>query len=255
VERVGVLTFRTRRPDERKELATLIHGAKSGDDNARNKLISSYIPFVLRIASQTTHRYIDQHRDDEFSIALSAFNEAIDRFDLEREASFLSFAETVIRRRLIDFFRSRQRDRAQLPWSEFDVLDDEDNVTNYAEVSTSLAMHQRHEESTLRQMEIEEFQKCLQEYDLSFAELVRISPKHEDARQNAFHIGRIIAADSELREFVKRRKSLPLKALEGKVPVSRKTMERQRKYILAIVLLLQGDFPTIQSFLEEAKEG
>ncbi|MFB5192092.1 RNA polymerase sigma factor SigI [Alicyclobacillus fastidiosus] len=252
---MGVLPFRARRrSDERKELARLLHGAKSGDEAARNQLISSYVPFILRIASQTTHRYIDQTVDDEYSIALSAFNEAIDRFDLERESSFLSFAETIIRRRLIDFFRSRQRDRKQVPWSEFDLLDEEDNVTNYAEVSTSLAQHQLYEEATMRGYEIEEYQKRLQDFDLSFGELVRISPKHEDARQNAFEIGRVIAADEELLEFVERRKSLPLKQLEDRVHVSRKTMERQRKYILAVVVLLTGDFPLLQSFLEDAKE-
>ncbi|WAH38423.1 RNA polymerase sigma factor SigI [Alicyclobacillus dauci] len=254
MERVGVLPFRTRRTDDRKELARLLHGAKAGDERDRNKLISDYVPFILRIASQTTHRYIDQNVDDEFSIALSAFNEAIDRFDLERESSFLSFAETIIRRRLIDFFRSQSRDRRQLPWSEFDVVDDEENVTNYAEVSTSLANHQLQEESTLRSYEIEEYKQCLKEYDLSFSELVQISPKHEDARQNAFRIGKVIADDPELMEFVERRKSLPLKALEDRVHVSRKTMERQRKYILAVVLLMTGDFPRLQSYLAEAKE-
>lgn len=252
---MGVLPFRTRRSDERKELATLLHSAKAGDEQARNELISSYVPFILRTASQTTHRYIDQHADDEFSIALMAFNEAIDRFDLERATSFIAFAETIIRRRLIDFFRSRERDRRQLPWSQFDAVDDEDNVTNYAEVSESLTQHQLQEEATLRAYEIEEYGRLLTDYDLSFGELVQISPKHEDARQNAFQVGRLIAADDELLEFVRRRKSLPLKALETRVHVSRKTMERQRKYILAIVILLTGDFPALQTFLEDAKGG
>lgn len=248
-----VLPFRLRASDDHKELATLLHGAKSGSEEARNQLISAYIPFVLRITSQVTHRYIDQNRDDEFSIALTAFNEAIDRFDLERESSFLSFSETVIRRRLIDFFRTRSKDRNQVPWSEFDLIDDEDNVTNHAEVSTSIAQYAIEEEAQLRAYEIEEYGEELKGYDLSFGELVRISPKHADARQNAFAISRQIVADDSLLEYVQLRKSLPLKALEGRVSVSRKTMERQRKYILAIVILLAGDFPRLQTFIEDAK--
>lgn len=251
---MGVLPFRARRPDERKELATLLHKVQAGDERARNDLISSYVPFILRIASQTTHRYIDQNTDDEFSIALSAFNEAIDRFDTKRAASFLAFAETIIRRRLIDFFRARKRDRRQTPWSEFDVLDEEDNVTNYVEVNTSLSQHRLEEEAQLRKYEIEEYKARLKAYDLSFSELVQISPKHEDARINALRIGKLIAEDKALLEYVERRKSLPLKALEGRVEVSRKTMERQRKYILAIVILITGDFPTLQSFLADTGE-
>lgn len=251
---MGVLPFRNRQKDERNELTRLLHGAKAGDDGVRNELISSYVPFILRIASQTTHRYIDQHNDDEFSIALTAFNEAIDRFDLDRAASFLSFAETVIRRRLIDFFRIQQRDRKQIPWSQFDVVDDEDNISNYAEVSTSLQQHQLQEEATTRAYEIQEYAERLGDFELSFTELVSISPKHDDARRNALAISHAIVRDETLLEFVERRKSLPLKALEERVNVSRKTLERQRKYILAIVVLLTGDFPALQSFLTGEEE-
>lgn len=250
-----VLPSRAHRSDERKELTTLLHGAKSGDNQARNQLISSYVPFILRIASQVTHRFIDQSRDDEFSIALTAFNEAIDRFDLDRESSFLAFAETVIRRRLIDFFRVRSKDKRQVPWSEFDMVDDEDNVANSAEINTSIERHKLEEESKLRSYEIQEYSTELEAYDLSFRELVRISPKHEDARQHAFEIGFHIAEDESLLEYVKTRKSLPLKELEGRVAVSRKTMERQRKYILAVVVLLTGDFPRLRTFIEQGKGG
>lgn len=222
-----------------------------GDPEARNDLISAYIPFILRIASQTTRRYIDPGVDDEYSISLSAFNEAIDRYQEDKAASFLTFAETVIRRRLIDFFRSqRQHKGKQLPWSEFDVVDDDDNHTsNWVEVSTSLEIHQQQEEASMRALEIQEYSNCLAKYDMTFAELVEISPKHEDARRNAFECAKVIREDPSLLEYVERRRALPLKALEERVHVSRKTLERQRKYILAILVLMTGDFPLLKSFL------
>lgn len=248
---MGVLPFRARREDDRNELARLLHGARSGNTDARNDLISAYVPFILRIASQTTRRYIDPGIDDEYSISLSAFNEAIDRYQEDKAASFLTFAETVIRRRLIDFFRSQRQHRGrQLPWSEFDVVDEEDNhMTNWVEVSTSMELHQQQEEASMRVLEIQEYSNQLSKYDLTFAELVEISPKHEDARQNAFECARVILEDRELLEFVERRHALPLKALEDRVHVSRKTLERQRKYILAVLILMTGDFPLLKSFL------
>jgi len=251
---VGVLPFRGRRIEERNELARLLHGAKSGNASARNELIAMYIPFILRIAAQTARRYIDPKADDEYSICLSAFNEAIDRFQEGKAASFLTFAETVIRRRLFDFFRSQHQHRLkQLPWSEFDVIDDEDNVSNWAEVSSSLEVHQAEQEAAMRALEIEEYAHRLAAFDLSFHELIDISPKHEDARRNALACARAIASDAELLAFVERRRALPLKALEDRVNVSRKTLERQRKYILAIVILLAGDFPLLKSFLMNAE--
>ncbi|WP_041695326.1 RNA polymerase sigma factor SigI [Alicyclobacillus acidocaldarius] len=251
---MGVLPFRGRSLDERNELARLLQSAKAGNAHARNELIALYIPFILRIASQTAKRYIDPHADDEYSVSLAAFNEAIDRYQDERAASFLTFAETVIRRRLVDFFRAQRQHRARLrPWSEFDQADEDDHVSNWVEVASSIAEHQRREEAAMRAYEIEEYARRLEEFGLSFRELVELSPKHEDARRNALLCAHAIASDPELVTYVYRRKALPLRQVEERVRVSRKTLERQRKYILAMVLLLSGDFPMLKSFLLRAE--
>lgn len=44
-------------------------------------------------------------------------------------------------------------------------------------------------------------------------------------------------------------KSLPLKELVDEVGVSRKTLERQRKYIIAIALVLIGDFELLREYI------
>ncbi|MBX6351749.1 MAG: RNA polymerase sigma factor SigI [Thermoflavifilum sp.] len=248
---MGVLPFRRRRSEDSKVLQNLLELAQSGDDEARNELIRTYTPFILRIASQTARRYIDRDRDDEFSIALMGMNEAIDRFDASKQVNFLAFAETIIRRRLIDYFRSQRAQQRSVPWTEFDVADDEDNVVNYIEIKTSLEAHEQAEEQALRRQEIEEYARLLTEFGLSFGDLVDVSPKHQDARRNAMQVARLVAADEEMRRYVWERHALPLKWLEDRAGVSRKTMERQRKYILAIVLLLCGDFQYLKSYIAE----
>jgi len=50
---------------------------------------------------------------------LSAFNEAIDKFDIEKGYNFFLFSEQVIRRRLIDYSRSNKDDK-EYPFSFFD---------------------------------------------------------------------------------------------------------------------------------------
>ncbi len=69
---------------------------------------------------------------------------------------------------------------------------------------------------------------------LSFRELSTVSPKHEDARQGAISIAKIVMNDEALKEVLFTTKRLPIKRLESKVQVSRKTIERNRKYIIAI---------------------
>lgn len=246
---MGGLLFRRKKSEAQNQLDSLLTLAQAGDDDARNQLIEAYVPFVLKVASQASRRYIDRAKDDEYSIALLAMNEAIDRFDAERRTNFLAFAETIIRRRLIDYFRSQRAQSRAVPWTEFEIADDEDNVINYVEVRTSLENHNQLQEQAERQQEIAEFSQRLAEFGLSFAELVDLSPKHADARENAFAVARVVADDEALLHYVIERKSLPLKILEDRVGVSRKTMERQRKYILSVVLLLTGDFRHLQAYI------
>lgn len=231
------------------ELNTWLEQAKVGDDKARDALLRAYSPFVLRVTSSAAKRYINKGTDDEFSVALVAMNEAIDRFEGDRNASFLHFAETVIRRRLIDYFRSQQASRRAVVWSEFDAVDDEDNALNFAEVESAVTAHARHVEQQDRVREIELYGEALSGFGLSFSELTEIAPKHADARENAMEVARIIAESEELRRYVFDKKSLPLKALKNLTTTSRKTLERQRKYILAIVILLCGEFDYLREYI------
>jgi RNA polymerase sigma factor len=246
---VGVLSFRRKKTETSHDLSTLIHKARANDERARNEILEMYIPFVLRVVSQASHRYIDKSRDDEFSIGLLALNEAIDKIDVERLSTFLGFAETVIRRRLIDYFRTQKSRGLQVPWSEFDREDDDNQLVNFVEVKTSIDAYQRAEEIASRALEIADYEIQLQKFSLSFAELVTLSPKHEDARLNALAVARLVTSEENLLTYVFQRKSLPLKDIEQKVSVSRKTLERQRKYILAMIILIAGDYPLLQAFL------
>lgn len=247
---MGVFPFRKRRSGQSEGLSELLAKSQSGDATARNELIDAYTPFVLRITSQAARRYIEVGRDDELSIALIGFNEAIDRYDATRNTNFLGFAETIIRRRLIDYFRSQKSHSASVSWSQFDVVDDEGNVVNYAETASSITAFATREEQAMRRLEIEVYSKRLAEFDIAFEDLVEISPKHADARGNAIEVARLVANDKDLREILFERKSLPLKQMEDRARVSRKTMERQRKYIIALVVLLTGDYECLHEYVK-----
>jgi len=249
VEWVGILPFRRKKSDETTELNGLLIRVRSGDEEARNQLLKDYIPFVAKCASQATGRYIRRGSDDEFSVALTAFNEAIERYDLDRGTSFLGFADTVIKRRLIDYFRSKQANQKDLPLSDFEVEDDEENVINYVEIQKSVEEHRKQVESDARKEEIIRFTMMLSDFDISMEELVDISPKHQDARVNAIEVAKIIAAQPELSEYLLSKRSLPLKLLMSHVAVSRKTIERQRKYIIAVSLILIGEFDMLQEYI------
>jgi RNA polymerase sigma factor len=228
-------------------LSSLLEEAKAGAKPAREQLLRDYLPFVEKVACATCKRAIGR-TDDEFQIALLAMNEAIDAYQIER-GSFVGFAETVIRRRLIDSFRMNQRAR-EVPFTSFDEEDEEGNVQNAVELGAALRDYGEQEEARERAEEIAAYSRELEMYGLTFRDLVAQSPKHVDAREHAIAVARLIAEDTELRQQFRRHRTLPLKQLTGRVAVSRKTLERQRGYIVAVAVLLLGDYERLRAFVQ-----
>lgn len=221
--------------------------AQNGDRQALEDLLISYSPFLKKTAAQVCKRFIDHH-DDEYSIALSAFHEAVEGFDKEKNASFLTFAHMVIRRRVIDFIRKENR-RTEVSRDFSGNKSDEEADRTEANASLNHYAEQLHAEK--RREEISQFENVLKEFDLSFQLLVKVSPAHEDARVTAIQIAQLVAETEDYKEFLLAKKKLPVKEIEQLVEVSRKTIERNRKYIIAVALLLMSDLHYLKDYLKE----
>ena len=64
-----------------------------------NTLINKYMAFIIKTVSSVTGRYVCIDNDEEFSIGLLAFKEAVDKYSDDRGA-FPSFARLVISSRI-----------------------------------------------------------------------------------------------------------------------------------------------------------
>ncbi len=240
------LSFRRKHTAASDTLETLLAQAREGDREAREQLLGNYFPFVERVTRSTCKRPVTR-TDDEFQIALLAMNEAIDAYQPGR-GSFVGFAETVMRRRLIDSFRG-MRPR-EVPFTAFDEEDGEGNLQNVVETATAVRAFKEEEEAAARAQEVALYAKELEHFGLTFQELVKLSPKHADAREHAIDVARLIATDAQLRQAFLKSRSLPLKQLQSRVAVSRKTLERQRGYIVAVAVLLLGDYELLRTFIQ-----
>jgi RNA polymerase sigma factor len=245
----------TSTPQPPEQIVGLI---QNGDIRLRNQFITDYQPYVAKVTSRFCKRYVDPARDDEFSIALSGFNEAINQFSPESGRSFLGFAEQVIRRRLIDYVRKEQRFSQQLPYSLFDVEDEEDNIVNPVEIHQAIEQYEKQKGMEERRGEIIDLNRCLADFGIQFADLVDASPKHEDSRQALFVIGKQLSGNPQLMRAMLAKRMLPIKELLDLVEVSRKTLERNRKFIIAIALIHNGAYPYLRDYLhikDEPSEG
>ncbi|MWC29035.1 RNA polymerase sigma factor SigI [Paenibacillus sp. MMS18-CY102] len=226
-----------------------IEQIRRGDEQLRAAFIAQYEPYILKVTSRFCKRYIDPIQNEEYSVALIAFNEAIDGFNEAAGRSFLGFAETVIRRRLIDYVRKEQRHWQSVPYSAFD-REDEDQLTSNP-IETAQAMH-KHEQDRVkedRKQEIQTFAALLGQYGISFSDLADQAPKHADTRGMLFAIGKLAASDPLLYNPILEKGRLPVSELAGQAGVSRKTIERNRKYIMALVLLVMGEYPYLRAYI------
>ncbi len=240
-------------PAAADSLEELVIQVQAGNEQLRHELLRDYHPFMIKTASKVCKKYIDVRRDDEFSIALSAFNEALERYSPTENRSFLSFAEMVIQRRLIDYIRREQRFQKQVPLSAFEVEDDEEHTLNPVEVEESLRLFTEEQQGMDRRTEIQMYAQQLKEFGISLQELVRVSPKHQDSRQLLFEVAYILTSRPDLVQKLLEKKTLPIKELLSEVKVSRKTLERHRKYIIAMALILIFDYPYLRDYLSFPK--
>jgi RNA polymerase sigma factor len=223
---------------------------KSGDQSAREKLIDDFRPFVLKIVSRMIDKYVEPENSEEYSIALLAFNEAIEKYDANKSSNFLVFSEQVIKRRLIDYKRQVTRNKNVYPFSYFD----RDNEVFEGSISFDYQYSQQLEQIEFID-EMSSFKKLLNIFGISLGELVSSTPKHRDSRELSIEIARIIANNDELYMQLNKKRRLPVKELLKLVKVSRRTIERNKKYIIAVSLILKSNLEIFKEYSAFKGEG
>lgn len=87
--------------NEEHSIIQRVYDAKD-DMTAADSFISDYIPFIKAQVSKLMKRPVNIQQDDEYSVAMIAFHEAINGYSKTR-GTFLSYASLLIRNRIIDF--------------------------------------------------------------------------------------------------------------------------------------------------------
>ncbi|WP_042356435.1 RNA polymerase sigma factor SigI [Bacillus rubiinfantis] len=232
---------------KKKSLEETVLLIQQGNQTLLNELIDSYKPFIARTVSSVCKRYIYE-TDDEFSIGLIAFHEAIEKYTPERKSSLLNFAEIIIKRRVIDYIRKQAKNQH----ISMDIINEKEDETAGITIVNELSLEDYYKKSDEQQRkeEVLRLQQVLLSYDLKFSDLVDNSPKHADARKNAMLVAKALVDHTELKHLLFEKKRLPVKQLEKIVDVSRKTIERNRKYIIAMAIILAGDYVYMKDYIK-----
>ena len=224
-------------------IAQAVYAAKENNDKAE-VLILQYIPFIRGEAARFMGRPCTQ-QDDEFSIAMIAFHEAILSYSRDRGA-LLHYAAMLIRSRLIDEYRKEQRHRGVVSLhtrNEEDgseLLETLADRRDYYEESTALAATQQ---------EIEELSCVMARFGVSFSDVADQSPRQERTMQACVAAIRYARETPELLDSLLRTGKLPLQQLVEGSGADRKTLERHRKYVLAMLLIQTNGYEIIRGHL------
>jgi RNA polymerase sigma factor len=203
---------------------------EAADDAQKlSALIERNETFILRSAAKTARRYVSKS-DDEWSIALSAFYEAVKKYSYDR-GSFIAFAELLINRRLIDYFRAQNK-----YYNEKQVESVDDRVNSDDE-----------EESI--KLEINAISLVIKGYGFTFMDLIESSPKAVKTKYACGKATAYLLKNPLLIYEMRKTKQLPLKIIEKNEKIPRKLLERHRKYIIAAVEILHGDYPYLAEYL------
>lgn len=224
-----------------------------GDAEARNELLEAYAPFALSVASRVVGRYVRLGEDDAASVALLALDEAAHAFEPQK-GGFLGFATQVVRRRVIDQVRREGRRSREMPAGvrfAFGDLDPSDHPhpLGVAEAAVAELAAREQEAAEARRQELLAYARELRDYGLSLDEVAKVAPRHRDAREAAKEVARVLAGDPGLALRLRQRRQLPLQELETRCGVGRKSLERQRKYIIAVALILLGDYEHLHEYV------
>lgn len=240
----------TKSESAEQHMDVLIQKIQGGDQELLEQMILDYRPFVLRCVSTFSGSYVDTTQSDEFSISLIAFHEAIRTYNPEKGRNFLRFAEQVIRNRLIDHTRRNRSERNVVPFTSM-TSTEEDSPRFEDSVVDSVNPYERVEDAD----ELFRFQETLSKYGIRLKELVQLSPKHKDSRLLCITLARSISENPVLKAQLQRTKALPIQGLLANTDISRKTVERNRKFIIALVLVLDSKLEILKGYLDTAVKG
>ena len=226
-----------------------VYGAKK-DPRKADELIRSYIPFIRSEAAKCISRVCTE-QDDEYSIAMIAFHEAILGYEQERGA-FLGYASMLIKSRIIDYQRREARHQGQV---SIYAESGEDDRTILDEMADGRDRYEEAVNLEATKQEIAELSAVMGRFGVSFSDVADHSPRQERTLEACTRAVRWAAGDELLLEELLRTGKLPMARLVQGSGAERKTLERHRKYILAMLLIQTNGYEIIRGHLRHVFKG
>lgn len=215
-----------------------------------DELIKEYMPFIKSETSKFLHR-VPTYDDDELSISMIAFHEAIRSYSRTR-GSFLKYASVIIKNRLIDYARKEQKQSGVL---SIEMLGEERETSvenNMPDKKDEIAEYEMRDAT---KSEIVELIRQMEPFGVSLSDVADNCPKQQKTTKACADAIEYAKQHPELLDEFLRTKRLPMAELTKGSGAERKTLERHRKYLVALLLIYTNGYEIIRGHIKQVLKG
>ncbi|HJD33242.1 MAG TPA: RNA polymerase subunit sigma [Candidatus Mediterraneibacter tabaqchaliae] len=231
---------------EVQDLVGRVQAART-DPEAADALIRQYMGFIRAETAKFIKRAPIDGQDEELSIAMLAFYEAILGYEQNRGA-FLSYASRGIRNRMIDHYR-KEKKHAKVISLHAPLQDEDDDISKLDRLEDPKnEIEASHRRAAARE-EIEEFERKLGEFGITFSEVADNCPRQERTLASCQRVLAAAKLHPEIFDILLESKKLPISSLAEKSGTDKKTLERHRKYLIAVLLAFTNGYEIIRGHL------
>lgn len=215
------------------------------EPQATEEFIEKHIPFIISCISKFTGRYVSIENDDEYSIGMMAFVEAIEKYK-ESRGDFYAFSRLVIESRLKNFFEKENKHIKNK------------SIEDYKERGTDLVdnLEDYDKDDLNREFTINEIKKLKEEIDdfgFGFEELVKEAPKHKDTREKAIDISEKSSREKDITDFMFVKKRLPIKNMSDRFDVSEKVIRKSKLFIITVIIILFRGYRNLKLWIKKGR--
>lgn len=223
--------------------------AAKNDNVLADDLIRDYLPFIRSETAAVSSKQPGQPMDDELSVAMLAFHEAIKSY-IPGKGPFLAFAARIMKQRLIDYFRQEKRHYGQLSLHQ-PVSDGESTLTLEDVVPDTYRHEDVYDTRQATKQEILELAAQLNTFGLNFSAIADNAPKQSRTKEQCRRALQYAKDNPGLIRAALKTGKLPLAALVDGANVEKKTLERHRKYMMALLVIYSNGYELIRGHLTQ----
>lgn len=192
---------------------------------------------ALKMAEIYCRRFGRKPTDDEKSIALTAWFEAERKFNPEKQAKLETFAEKVIIRRLINYFKKK--------------VSVEKHIAYDVDITTVPASDTETDEERLH--ELERFERIMNNLGYDLADFEKTyKPRYRETRKKLQEIALHIVGLGLGMRFIKEKPHS--RELLKLINADRRIIRKYRPYLTAIIVTYVYDLPIIRGYVEALRK-